>query len=139
MEERRKPKKYGRERPEDKVRDAIRSFLEGRGWGVEITHGNKYQSGFPDLYVMHDKYGTRWIDAKVEGRYSFTNAQKYTWSRWHYRFRVGIWIMTAGNEEQYGWLFQEPNWLDYWRPSWGDPKRWVDGPDFDEILDQIEE
>lgn len=130
-------KKYGRSQPEQKVRDAIRNFLQGRGWGVAITHGNKYQSGFPDLYVMHREYGTRWIDAKVEGRYSFTNQQKKTWSEWHYLHRVGIWIMTAGNQEQYDWLFKPPNWLNYWKPAYGRPKDWIDGPDLDEILKEV--
>lgn len=131
-------KKYGRSQPEKKVRDDIRGFLQGRGWGVEITHGNKYQSGLPDLYVMHYDYGVRWIDAKVEGRYSFTNAQKITWSKWHYEYRVGIWIMTAGNQEQYDWLFAPPNWLDYWKPAYGRPQDWIDGPDLDKILREVE-
>ena len=31
---------------------------------VEHTHGNLYQTGFPDLFVAHEKWGTRWIDCK---------------------------------------------------------------------------
>ena len=133
------PKKYSRGRPEEKIRDAIRDRLSGHGWGTTIMHGNAFQYGIPDLYVMHPKYGTRWIDAKVEGRYNFTKAQKNTWPSWHFVFKVGIWIMTAGTEEQYQWLFQVPNWLNYWKDAWGDPRNYLNGPDIDSILDNIEE
>jgi len=132
-------KAYSRGRPEEKVRDAIRNILEGHGWRCQIMHGNAYQYGIPDLYVMHPRNGTRWIDAKVEGRYSFTPAQKQLWPIWHFQFNVGIWIMTAGTLEQYRWLFDAPNWLDYWKDSWGDPRNYLDGPDIDSILDKIEE
>jgi hypothetical protein len=132
-------KRYGRGKPEEKVRDAIIGRLKGHGWGVKIMHGNAYQSGVPDLYAMHYDYlPPRWIDAKVEGRYSFTKAQKWTWPVWHFKYRVGIWILTDGSEEQYQRLFKPPNWLDYWKPAWGDPKDYLDGPDIDSILDNIE-
>jgi hypothetical protein len=51
-------------------RDVIK-FLDARGWNVEHTHGNLFQTGFPDLYVAHKKWGTRWIDCKQPKRYSF--------------------------------------------------------------------
>jgi len=120
--------------PEKKIRDAIRRMLQGRGWKVHIMHGNAFQAGIPDLYVMHPREGTRWIDAKVEGRYNFTKAQKKVWPDWHFNYKVGIWIMTAGTEEQYAWLFQAPNWLDYWKESWGDPLSYIGDLDVDAIL-----
>lgn len=126
-------------RPEEKVRDAIIDRLEGHGWGCKIMHGNAYQSGVPDLYVMHRRHGTRWIDAKVEGRYNFTKAQKRVWPEWHFKYKVGIWILTEGSEDQYQRLFQPPNWLDYWKDRWGDPRNYIEGPDIDAILDTIEE
>ena len=132
-------RKYGRSRPEDKVRDAIRDLLDGLGWRSHIMHGNAYQYGIPDLYVIHREYGTRWIDAKVEGRYNFTKHQKNLWPIWHFQYKVGIWILTAGTMEQYDLLFQAPNWLDYWKDSWGDPRNYLEGPDIDSILDTIEE
>lgn len=131
-------KKYGRERPEEKVRDAIRDRLKGHGWQSHIMHGNRFQSGIPDLYTIHPRNGTRWIDAKVEGRYNFTKAQKLVWPLWHFEFNVGIWILTDGSEKQYQRLFKPPNWLDYWKDSWGDPRSYMNGPDIDAILDQIE-
>jgi hypothetical protein len=131
--------KYVREQPELKIRSAIRTMLQGRGWGVEITHGNAYMKGFPDLYVMHADHGTRWIDAKVEGQYSYTKAQKRLWPRWHFNYKVGIWIMTGADQLQYDRLFHAPNWLDYWKPVWGDPKSFLLEPDIDGILDRLED
>lgn len=132
-------KKYAREQPETKIRDAIRAMLQGRGFLVEIMHGNLYQSGIPDLYVHHPEHGARWIDAKVEGRYSFTKAQKRKWPEWHFRYKIGIWILTGASQEQYDRLFRAPNWRDYWRDSWGDPRNSLADPDIDGILDQIED
>lgn len=81
--------------------------------------GNALQTGIPDLYCHHPKYGERWIDAKVEGRYSFTKAQKLKWPLWA-KFGIGIWILTGANQEQYDRLFRAPNWRDYWKPQWGE-------------------
>lgn len=120
--------------PEKKVRDAIRDMLQGRGWRVHIMHGNAFQKGIPDLYIMHPRDGTRWVDCKVAGRYNFTNAQKKTWPSWHFDFNVGIWILTDGTSDQYDRLFAAPNWLDYWRPSWGDPRSYIRDLDVDELL-----
>jgi len=121
-------------KPEEKVRNAIRKMLQGRGWKVHIMHGNMFQKGIPDLYVMHPREGTRWIDAKVHGRYNFTTAQRKTWPEWHFHYKVGIWIMTAGTAEQYAWLFKAPNWLDYWKSSWGNPMDYIGDMDPDKIL-----
>ena len=107
-----------RERPEAKIQKALIRFLEDRGWLVEPTHGSAYQKGFPDLWCYHPQYGYRWIDCKVEGRYSFTKAQKIKWSEWA-THGVGIWILTEATEVAYDKLFREPNWSDYWKESWG--------------------
>lgn len=129
---------YRRSNSEKKVRKAITSMLKGLGWGVFLTHGNAYQSGFPDLYAIHYHYGARWIDVKVEGKYSFTNAQKLIWPVWSLKFGIGIWILTGADQEQYKRLFEPPNWLDYWKQPWGDPRdwveKWVEGPDIQKII-----
>lgn len=104
--------------PEWYIREDIIGFLKTRKWIVEITHGNMFQKGFPDLYAAHPKKGKRWIDAKVPGRYSLTKAQKRKWPVWD-AFGIGIWIMVAGTQEEYDKLFQPPNWRDYWRKSYG--------------------
>ena len=110
-------------------RDLIR-YLETRGWLVERMIGNAFQTGIPDLYCHHPKWGERWIDVKQPGRYSFTKAQKRKWPEWE-RFGVGIWILTGATQQQYDLLFQAPNWRAYWKTSWDTL------PDSDTLLEQI--
>ena len=130
----RKRKLYKRNEEEKRIRDEeIRPLLKGLGWRVEVTHGNKYMKGFPDLYLMHPEHGQRWVDAKVEGDYDFTDAQREKWPIWH-MFGAGIWIMTRGTHEQYRRLFKPPNWLDYWKDRYGDPFKTFD---LDELLNTI--
>jgi len=125
-------KKLKRDRPEAKIQKALIEYLENRGWFVRVTHGNKFQSGFPDLYCYHHKYGERWIDAKVKGRYSFTKAQKAEWPLWE-EAGIGIWILVAATEEEYDKLFDKPNWREYWKDSWGEL------PDIDDLLRSLNE
>lgn len=108
-----------RERPEAKIQAAIVEFMQHRGWLVEVTHGNTYQMGIPDMWCFHPKFGYRWIDAKVKGRYSFTKAQKLKWPKWE-TYGVGIWILVAATDEEYDKLMAPPNWRDYWKKSWGE-------------------
>ena len=35
------------------------------GWYVKKTHGSKYQSGLPDVYCSHMRFGVLWIETKV--------------------------------------------------------------------------
>ena len=110
-------------------------MLQGLGWMVEITHGGQFQRGFPDLYISHPEHGPRWIDTKVEGDYDYTDAQRLKWPVWH-QHGTGIYIITAATLEQYERLWQPPNWLDYWKPRYGDPWKQFD---LDELLNSIEE
>jgi hypothetical protein len=116
--------------PEYHIQEALVEFLESRGWLVERMIGNAYQQGIPDLYCFHPSWGERWIDVKVEGRYSFTKAQKTKWPLWE-SFGCPIWILTDATQEQYDKLFDKPNWRDYWKPSW-DKK-----PNIDALMDEI--
>lgn len=117
--------------PEWYIQQALIQFLRDRGWLVEPTHGNLYQQGFPDLWCHHGKWGYRWIDCKQPGRYTFTKAQRVKWPLWE-AYGVGIWILTAANQEQYDLLFKPPNWRYYWKASWGEP------PDLDALLDGLD-
>ena len=132
----RKKKLYKRNEEEKRIRDKeLRPMLDDLGWLVEVTHGNKYMKGFPDLYLSHPQAGIRWVDVKVEGDYEFTTAQRDKWPKWH-RFGTGIRIMTGATQEQYERLFKPPNWQDYWKPRYGDPFKEFD---LNELLDTIEE
>lgn len=98
--------------PEWEIQQKLIKFLRAREWHVMVTHGNAYQSGFPDLYCTHMHYKQRWIDVKVADKYSFTVAQK---EHWPVISRVtGIWILTAATEDEYNKLFQPPNWEQYY-------------------------
>ena len=90
--------------PEWHIQKDVIRFLEARGWNVEHTHGNLYQTGFPDLYAAHKKWGTRWIDCKQPKKYSFTRAQKQKWPVWE-AYGIGIWILTAATQAEYDKLF----------------------------------
>jgi hypothetical protein len=122
--------KRNRHGPEWYIQQNLIKFLEARQWLVEHTHGNLYQQGMPDLFCNHLKWGYRWIDCKVKGRYSFTKAQKIKWPIWE-SFGVGIWILTDATQDEYDKLFRPPNWRDYWKTSWGVL------PDIERLLSEI--
>ena len=50
--------------PEWKIQQELIRFLRARKWLVEVTQGNLYQKGFPDLYLSHTREGQRWVDVK---------------------------------------------------------------------------
>ncbi len=95
--------------PEAIIQDAIIKFLTLRGWFVKETHGNMYQSGFPDLYCCKRRYGTRWIEVKNPESYRFTPAQMETFPRLTAE-GVGVWILVAATEREYDKLFKPANW-----------------------------
>jgi len=103
--------------PEWHIQQMLIEYLSVREWCVEVTNGNIYQVGFPDLYLAHAKYGTRWVDVKNPERYTFTPAQRIKWPLWD-SFGVGIWILTAANKDEYDKLFGPPNWKSYWKDKW---------------------
>lgn len=116
--------------PEWFIQQDLIKFLDARGWLVERMIGNAYQMGIPDLYCHHPKWSYRWIDVKQPNKYSFTKEQKRKWPEWEQK-GVGIWILTAANQEEYDKLFAPPNWRDYWKASWGEL------PDVDALLDEL--
>ena len=122
-----------REGPEHKIQRALIEYLKARGWLVEVMHGNAFQQGIPDLFLHHPKLGSRWIDCKHPKRYAFTKAQRLKWPLWDH-FGIGIWILTAANQEQYDKLFGLPNWKDYWKDSWEPPSL----EDIDLMLDELD-
>lgn len=57
------------------IQQNIIKELTRLGWYVKSTHGNAYQSGFPDLFCCHYTYGHRWVEVKKPKGYKFTAAQ----------------------------------------------------------------
>lgn len=103
--------------PEYHIQEALRVFLEQRGWLVERMIGNAFQYGIPDLYCYHPKYGQRWIDVKNESDYEFTKHQRWKWPIWE-SFNLGVWILVDATESEYDKLFQPPNWRSYWKDKY---------------------
>ncbi len=121
-----------RKNPESKIQSKLIKFLRARGWIVENMHGSMYQSGIPDLYCFKKEYGERWIDVKVEGRYSFTKAQQIKWPKW-IDAGIGIWILTGATQIDYDRLFRPPNVGDYWKVSYGK------FPNIDKLIKELNE
>lgn len=107
------PKKIpGKQGPEAKIQAELVSFLRAREWLVKSTHGNLYQSGFPDLYCAHHKFGQRWVEVKNPEAYRFTNAQILEFPRFA-AAGVGIWILVEATESEYQKLFKPCNWYQF--------------------------
>lgn len=118
--------------PEAKIQAQFIRFLEERGWHVERMIGvsgasnRGQQVGIPDLFIMHPKFGQRWVDLKNPGKYEFTKAQKQKWPIWE-KYGCPIWIITAATEEEYDKLFQPCNWRKYWKPKYDKEKQELEG------------
>lgn len=99
-----------RHKPEEKIQRAIIKMLTGYGWIVKSTHGNAFQSGFPDLYTFHKCFGDRWIEVKLpnlEGS-KFTPAQLSFFPRM-IEANLPLYILTGATKEDYKLLFGPPN------------------------------
>jgi hypothetical protein len=124
--------RQARHGPEYYIQKDLVVMLRARGWYVERMIGNAFQYGIPDLFVAHTKWGQRWIDVKRPGKnYSFTKAQKQKWPVWE-AFGIGIWILTAADQENYDRLFAPPNWRDYAKANWTLPTQ----ADIDRMLEE---
>lgn len=98
--------------PERDIQDAILSYMRHRGWYVIETHGNMYQSGFPDLYCTHSQHGIRWIECKNPLAYSFTPAQIDTFPKLSAN-GTSIHILVAATDHEYRKLWHPANWSVY--------------------------
>jgi len=103
-----------RKKPERIIQNNIIRFLRGKGWFVKETHGNMYQSGFPDLFACHSTYGQRWIEVKLPemkgSKYTAAQLQDFP------KFCAngsGVWVMTGISEQEYNKLFKKCNWAFY--------------------------
>jgi hypothetical protein len=101
-----------KDRPEDKIVQALKAYLRTREWLVKKTHGSEYQSGFPDLFCAHKRFGIRWVEVKVAKHGRFTPAQIETFREFA-GVGVGVWVLVGATEEEYQKLFHQPNWWAY--------------------------
>ncbi len=88
-------------------------YLRAREWFVRATHGNLYQSGFPDLFATHRKYGHRWVEMKKKGvTVKFQPSQLEVFPLLCAN-GSGVWILFEATEHEYQKLFRKPNWWQY--------------------------
>lgn len=100
--------------PEAKIQEKIILKLRGLKWSCRATHGNLYSFGFPDLYVAHRNYGSRWVEVKDPARTGdiFTSAQHEYFSELTHH-GVGIWVLTGDDDSEIAKLQLSPNWTFY--------------------------
>jgi hypothetical protein len=115
-----KPKK--KKGPERLIQDKIIKRLRYLEWYVKETHGNMFQSGFPDLFACHHKYGQRWIEVKLPGMVGskFTGAQLEDFPKLCANGSP-VWVLTGDSDDEVNKLFKPHNWasyLDIWKPSY---------------------
>lgn len=108
------PKRTKKGGPESVVQSKILAYLRTRGWFVVVTHGNMFQSGLPDLFACHSKYGARWIEVKDPERRGdiFTAAQHEVFPKLCAN-GSGVWVLVGATESEYEKLFGRPNWAWY--------------------------
>ena len=99
-------------RPEAKIQKDIVNMLRIKGWHVMVTHGNMFQSGFPDLYASHSMYKARWIEVKNPVAYHFTAAQLDNFPKMCAN-GAPVWVLVAATESEYQRLFKPANWYVY--------------------------
>ena len=98
--------------PEAIIQEKIVDKLRRYEWTTFRTHGNEYQSGFPDLYAMHRTYGARWIEVKNPVKYEFTPAQLKTFPVFQ-SCGVGVWVLTSDDDSEIKKLHGPANWFVY--------------------------
>lgn len=107
------PRRTRKSGPEAAIQERIVKRLKELDWYVMATHGNSYQSGFPDLYIAHKSYGSKWVEVKNALNYSFTAAQYETFPALHSK-GVGIWILVDSTDAEISKLYQPANWHYYY-------------------------
>ena len=104
----RRPSIKSKHGPEWHIQQQIIKYLQKRGWFVKIITASLYLSGMPDLYATHRVYGPKFIEVKVEKRWSFTKAQKDIFPQL-LGHGTPIWIMFAADKTNYDLLFKPSN------------------------------
>lgn len=98
--------------PEAKMQEKLIRRLRGDEWFVKETHGNEFQSGFPDIFAAHRMLGARWIECKMPTGSRIEPTQFETFKRFG-ECRIGVWILTDYSDWEYNKLFGPANWHTY--------------------------
>jgi hypothetical protein len=97
---------------EKAIQERIVKRLKELNWWVKKTHGNAWQSGFPDLFAANRRYGVRWIETKRPDYQSFTEAQLRDFPLMSNN-GAPIWVLTGEDDWEINKLFRHQNWHHY--------------------------
>jgi hypothetical protein len=106
------PKASAHDGPESKIQKAIVKYLREREWFVKETHGNAFQSGFPDTFATHSKWLGRWVEIKYGYAFSFTPQQIIDFPKFQAN-GTQIYILSEATDEEYAKLFKPSNFVEY--------------------------
>ena len=100
--------------PEHVIQDELICYLRNLGWFCKTMHGSMFQSGMPDLFCCHVRYGHRLVEVKLPNMKGskFTPAQLETFPQLC-SHGSGVWVLTAATDEEYQKLFKKFNWWQY--------------------------
>lgn len=100
--------------PEHIIQDQIVKMLRNLGWFTKHLHGGAFQSGMPDLFCCHVRYGIRLIEVKLPNMKGsrFTAAQLETFPLLT-AHGCGVWVLTGATDSEYQKLFTKFNWYQY--------------------------
>lgn len=87
-------------------------MLEIKGWLVIRISCNALQSGLPDLYVTHARYGGRWVEVKNPLSFSFTPAQIEVFPKL-VQNGTPVFVLIDGTQAEYEKLFKPCNYMEY--------------------------
>jgi VRR-NUC domain len=94
---------------EKSIQKRITKALAKENWWSKWTHGNKFQSGVPDMYAFHPVYKARWIEVKKPKGSRLEDTQLEVFAAWEER-RIGVWVLT---DEDIPKLLEPPNWREF--------------------------
>lgn len=125
-----KIKRIAKTGPEGEIQDAIIERLTTKcgchdpancmvhrynNWYCIETYGSTFQTGLPDIYCCHKRFGGRWIECKNPKGYKFTPAQTDVFPHMAAE-GVSIFVLTGSSDDELAKLFGRSNWHDYmWR------------------------
>ncbi len=108
------PRRGGGNGPESIIQHQIIAMLQRKNWYVKVLHGNKFQSGMPDLLAGHKGHGPRFIEVKDPRRRGepFEKSQLENFPKMSAN-GMPIYVLTGALEKDYRILMGPENWYLY--------------------------
>jgi len=101
--------------PETALYEKIKEHLEYKGWFVQNIHGNKFQSGLPDMFISRLSHPQRWVELKTPARAREKNGglSPRQMEKFMNMDRAGCLIYVLTAVDQFTLLYGAPNWKAY--------------------------